>query len=97
MKKDNFDYTEEQGKNNILKYFDRIHDKLFIFNNILIVGFFTLSQISPKILIINILFPIVNLCFLIFIEYRMMQLSRTESYCKEIPINDLEKKLFKKL
>lgn len=34
-----FDNTTEQGKKNILKYFDRIHDKLFTFNNIMIAGF----------------------------------------------------------
>jgi hypothetical protein len=33
------DDAEEQGKKNIIKYFDRLHDKLFTFNNIMIVGF----------------------------------------------------------
>jgi len=37
------DDAEEQGKKNILKYFDRLHDKLFTFNNIMIVGFFAIS------------------------------------------------------
>lgn len=31
-----FEKMEQDGKRDILKYFDRIHDKLFTFNNILI-------------------------------------------------------------
>jgi hypothetical protein len=34
-----FRKTEEEGVKNILKYFDRIHDKLFTFNNVLIPPF----------------------------------------------------------
>ena len=30
---------EEEGIKNTLKHFDRIHDKLFTFNNILIAGY----------------------------------------------------------
>lgn len=91
-----FDKAEEQGKQNILKYFDRIHDKLFTFNNIMIVGFFTLSKIETDVNIRNILIPISNLIILVYIEYRMMELSRTEAYIKEIPINQLNKKLYSK-
>ena len=91
-----FDKTEEQGKQNILKYFDRIHDKLFTFNNIMIVGFFALSKIETGVNIRYILIPISNLIILIFIDWWMMELSRTESYIKEIPINQLNKKLYSK-
>lgn len=90
------DDTEEQGKKNILKYFDRIHDKLFTFNNIMIAGFFTISKIDNNISIKNILIPIFNLIFLIFIEYRMMELSRAESNIKRMPISELPKKLYKR-
>lgn len=91
-----FDNTTEQGKKNILKYFDRIHDKLFTFNNIMIAGFFALSKIETEISIKYILIPITNLIFLIYIEYRMMELSRIESNVKEIPFRDLQKKLYSK-
>ena len=90
------DDAEEQGKKNILKYFDRLHDKLFTFNNIMIVGFFAISKIDKNISINNILIPLFNLVFLIFIEYRMMELSRAESNIKKIPICDLPKKLYNK-
>lgn len=91
-----FDETEEQGKKNILKYFDRLHDKLFTFNNILIVGFFALSKIDNQISLKNILIPIANLIFILLIEYKMMELSRTESHMTKIPINELQNKLYSK-
>lgn len=91
---ENIEYASENGKKNILKYFDRIHDKLFTFNNIMIGGFFALSKINEVISIVNILFPVCNLIILIFIEYRMMELSRAESYIKETPIDEIESKLF---
>ncbi|HEY5824424.1 MAG TPA: hypothetical protein VIT44_08670 [Cyclobacteriaceae bacterium] len=70
---------EEEGKKNILTYFNRIHDKLFTFNNIIIAGHFALSKVVSLISVYNILVPIVNLCVLIFIEYRMMEISRFEA------------------
>jgi len=90
----NIEYVAKSGKTNILKYFDRIHDKLFSFNNIMIVGYFALSKIETEINIEYILIPIGNLIYLIFIEYKMMELSRTESNLKEIPIDKLNKKLY---
>ncbi|MBE0393065.1 hypothetical protein [Flavobacterium sp. PL002] len=79
---ENFERTEIEGGKNILKYFDRIHDKLFAFNNILIAGFFALSKIENSISVKTILIPIINLCFLVFIEYQMMEKSRFESSIK---------------
>lgn len=71
--------TEEEGAKNILKYFDRIHDKLFTFNNVLIAGYFALSKVVQEISVFNIIIPIVNLAFLIYLEYRMMEKSRFEA------------------
>jgi hypothetical protein len=82
--------TEEDGVKNILKHFDRIHDKLFTFNNILIVGFFALSKIDNSIPVKTIFIPIINLIILIYIEYRMMEESRIESQITSIP--DVDKK-----
>ena len=79
---ENFERTEIEGGKNTLKYFDRIHDKLFAFNNILIAGFFTLSSIQNSISVKTILIPIINLCILVYIEYQMMEKSRFESSIK---------------
>jgi len=81
MKKihENFERTKEKGVKGILKYFDRIHDKLFNFNNILIVGYFALSKVYDKISLFSVFIPLCNLMVLIYIEYRMMEKSRFES------------------
>jgi hypothetical protein len=78
----NFTRTEEEGLKNVLKHFDRIHDKLFVFNNILIAGFFALSKLDNLIPLKTIFIPLLNLCFLIFIEYEMMEKSRFEASIK---------------
>ncbi|SDY13387.1 hypothetical protein SAMN05444411_1343 [Lutibacter oricola] len=70
---------EKEGVKNILKYFDRIHDKLFTFNNILLAGYFALPQFFDSISIYGIIIPILNLGFLLLIEYRMMEKSRFDS------------------
>ncbi len=63
----------------MLKHFDRLHDKLFTFNNILIAGYFALSKLENDIPLATILIPIGNLAILLFIEYKMMEKSRFES------------------
>jgi hypothetical protein len=83
----NFNRTEEEGLKNILKHFDRIHDKLFVFNNILIAGFFALAKIENSIPVKTIFVPILNLCFLIFIEYEMMEKSRFEASINSQPFD----------
>jgi hypothetical protein len=93
---DNFDKTAKKGQENILHYFDRIHDKLFMFNNILIAGYFALSQFEINVSIKTIIIPIINLAFLVFLEYKMMELSRSEANVKNIPINNLSEQLFSK-
>ncbi len=67
------------GTRDILKYFDRINDKLFTFNNIMIAGFFAMGKLKDNVPLELIYVPIVNLGILIFIEYKMMQKSRMEA------------------
>lgn len=76
---ENFENTQKEGSKNILRYFDRIHDKLFNFNNILIVGYFALSKIYYSIAVWQILIPICNMILLIYIDWRLMEKSRFES------------------
>lgn len=83
--------TEEDGIKNTLKHFDRIHDKLFQFNNILIAGYFVLAKLEKSVALSNILVPVANLCFLIFIEFRMMEKSRFESNIKQKTLEEINK------
>jgi len=70
---------ELEGIQNILKYFDRIHDILSTFNNILIGCFFALANFTNQIPKWTILIPIFNLAILLMVEYRMMEKSRFEA------------------
>ncbi|MFT5647280.1 MAG: hypothetical protein ACI976_001970 [Aureispira sp.] len=80
-----FEDIEKDGFKNIVKYFDRIHDKLFSFNNIMIGGYFFLASFEKSISFSSIIFPLINMLILIFIDYRMMERSRVESKIMSIP------------
>jgi hypothetical protein len=83
-----FKKTEDEALKNMLKHFDRIHDKLFSFNNILIAGYFALSKLLNDISVFLILIPIANLLILLYIEYSMMEKCRFESQItKQSPAN----------
>lgn len=82
---------EEEGLRNILKHFDRIHDKLFSLNTMFIAGFFALIKISDNISTLTILIPVLNMLYLIWIEYRMMEKSRFESDIKNKTPSEINK------
>lgn len=46
----NLKEQEKQGSRDILRYYDRIHDKLFSFNNMLIAGYFVIIAVRPFLL-----------------------------------------------
>lgn len=76
----NFKEQEKQGQRDVLRYYDRIHDKLFSFNNMLIAGYFVIiampnSTMSPWWMIL----PIINMLHLVFVDYEMMEKSRFDS------------------
>lgn len=77
---DHFKEMERDGKRDVLKYFDRIHDKLFSFNNMLIAGYFVIIALPQSdVSAWWILFPVFNMLYLIYLEYRMMEKSRFEA------------------
>lgn len=82
--------SEREGAQNILKYFDRIHDKLFTFNNILIAGYFALSQFFESFSVYGIIIPLINLALLIIIEYRMMEKSRFDAQVTKKPKDEID-------
>jgi len=86
-----FDRTEQEGLKNMLKHFDRLHDNLFSFNNILIAGFFAISEFGKKVSPWSIIIPLLNLCVLIYIEFRMMNKSRFEAEIKSKSPLEIEK------
>lgn len=74
---------EADGLSDIVKYFDRIQDKLFNLNNIVIAGYFALIAINKHISKGIIFIPVANLIFLIYVGCRMMeQIAITHHHCK---------------
>jgi len=81
----NFDRIEKKSWGYMLLHFDRLHDKLFNFTNVLIVGYFTLSQLQEFNIRLGFIFvPLFNLVVLIYIEYYWMNTNRLETAVKEI-------------
>jgi hypothetical protein len=80
---DKSDRRVENSMNQIQNSFDRIHDKVFNFNNILIGAYLVLGTFpdsNPKLKLWTAIFPILNLCFMIYIDYRQMEIHRFASY-----------------
>lgn len=72
----------EQSTSQIQNSFDRIHEKVFNFNNILIATFMVLATFpndSPILKLWTVVFPIINLIFLIYLEIRQMGIHRFAS------------------
>ena len=87
----------EYALNQIQNSFDRIHDKLFNFNNIMIAAYFVLGTFpseSPIISLWTSILPILNLIFLIFIEIRQMEIHRFAS--RQMEWDDVEREKYGK-
>ncbi len=83
---------EKEGIKNTLKYFDRIHDKLFTLNNMFIAAYFVIiiipnSNISTWLFLV----PIFNMLFLLYIDYRLLKRSRFQSVFKSKNSEDVNK------
>jgi hypothetical protein len=81
---------EEDAKKDIVKYFDRIHDNLFTYNNLLIGAFFALGQLQVSVSKWTIIIPVVNLWFLIYVDWRMMEKARYESSIMSQPFDTFD-------
>jgi hypothetical protein len=79
---DKSDKRVENALNQIQNSFDRIHDKVFNFNNILIGVYLVLGTFPsdcPKLNIWTVVFPIINLVYLVYIDIRQMEIHRFAS------------------
>lgn len=73
------DRRVEYSLNQIQNTFDRIHDKVFNFNNIMIGAFLVLGTFpsnKPTLELWTIIFPIFIMAFMIYIDYRQMEIHR---------------------
>ena len=87
-----FKRREEQALQDILKYFDRIHDKLFAYQLFFLAGYISLVAI-PAISISAwwLLVPILCIARLIYIDYRMMQHNKKMSNITKLSKEEREK------
>jgi hypothetical protein len=85
------DKVEEKAKDEIVKYFDRIHDKLFAYQLFFLAGYISLVAIpsinvSPWLLII----PVFCVARLIHLDWRMMEHNRILSDVKNQSMRQLD-------
>ena len=76
---DKSDRRVENSLNQIQNTFDRIHDKVFNFNNIMIGAFLvfgTFPSDNPIVDLRTVIFPVFNMVFMIYIDYRQMEIHR---------------------
>lgn len=73
------EYAIKNGKKDIIKYFDRIHDKLLAINNIFIVAYLALISFKKDVSHTLLFIPMFNMLLLIYIDYRLMEKSRREA------------------
>ena len=72
----------EEASNKIQTYFDRIHDKLFTINGILVASYFGFGKFPLEDPIISLwlaTLPICVLFYLVFLEHRQMEIFRHTS------------------
>lgn len=72
----------DEANKSIQSSFDRIHDKLFTINGILVASFFGLGKFPTDKPIINLwlaILPIIVLGYLVFLEQRQMEIYRHAS------------------
>lgn len=94
---DKIENRVENSLNLIQVAFDRIHDKIFNFNNILIASYMVLGTFpsdSPILPLWTVIFPISNLIYLIWIDIRQMEIHRFAS--NEMQWTDIEREIYGK-
>ena len=77
-----FDNRVEYAMHQIQNTLDRIHDKVFNFNNILIGAFLVLGTYpnnDPKLELWTIVFPILTMAFMIYLDIKQMGIHRFAS------------------
>ena len=86
-----FDNVEERAKGEIVKYFDRIHDKLFAYQLFFLAGYISLIAIpSISISVWWLLIPVFCVGRLVYIDWRMMEQNRKLTDIKNLNLVQIE-------
>ena len=81
--------VEDAGIGDTQKYFDRIHDKLFSLNSLLIAGYFALVAFR-KMPGWSIIIPMLNFALLLYVDYRMLKRARVQATITELKKAELD-------
>ena len=82
---------EENGIADTQKYFDRMHDKVFSLNNLLIAAYFALIAFRKDVPSWSLIVPTINSILLLYIDYRMLLRARIQAKITQIPGNQIER------
>jgi hypothetical protein len=74
-----FERIEENGIADTQKYFDRMHDKVFGMNNLLIAAYFALIAIRKDVPSWSLIIPTFNSILLLYVDYRMLLRARIQA------------------
>ena len=86
-----FDNEAERAKGEIVKYFDRIHDKLFAYQLFFLAGYISLIAIpSIRISVWWLLIPVFCVGRLIYIDWKMMEQNRQRANIKNLNLVQIE-------
>ena len=87
-----FDKKEEMAERDIIKYFDRMHDKLFAYHLFFLAGYISLVAIpSINISIWWLVIPIFCVWRLIYIDWKMMEQNRSIANIKTLNKEQIDK------
>jgi hypothetical protein len=71
---------EDHFKDEVVRYLDRINDKLFTLNNLFIGAYFALIAIKPQAPKLVILIPLINSLIIGFVDWLLMESFRRMSH-----------------
>ncbi|MFA6084626.1 hypothetical protein [Mucilaginibacter sp.] len=86
-----FERMEETGIADTQKYFDRMHDKVFSLNNLLIAAYFALIAFRKDVPSWSLVIPTLNSVLLLFVDYRMLLRARLQANITKIGERDRER------
>jgi len=86
-----FDNEAERAMGEIVKYFNRIHDKLFAYQLFFLAGYISLIAIpSIRISVWWLLIPVFCVGRLIYIDWKMMEQNRQRANIKNLNLVQIE-------
>lgn len=86
-----FERIEEAGIADTQKYFDRMHDKVFSLNNLLMAAYFALIAIRKDVPSWSLVVPALNSILLLYIDYRMLRRARLQANITTIGEKDRDR------